>query len=95
MASVTEDTSDTHMDTSDTRTHAIDPTPEHKGTDQPEKIDQNKQPRSDAQKAALARARVRAMLVRQENAAQKEVEQFRSEQEYERKQSEKDIPTRD
>jgi hypothetical protein len=75
-----ENTYETRMDTSDTPTLA--PTPSH-DLAKTEKI--HKQPRSESQIAALARARARAI----------EVRRFKSEQAWERKESEKDIPTRE
>jgi hypothetical protein len=84
------------MDSSDNREPAATPTLEQNGI--LENVEPKspqlkaKQPRSEAQVAALARARSRAMVVRQESIARKE-EQFKSEQAYFRKESEKDEPT--
>jgi hypothetical protein len=77
-----EDTSDTRVDTSDTPTLAPDPSPDLAKT---EKTRTNKQPRTESQIAALARARARAI----------EVRRFKSEQAWERKESDKDLPTRE
>jgi hypothetical protein len=75
-----ENTCETRMDTSDTPTLA--PTPSH-DLAKTEKI--HKQPRSESQIAALARARARAI----------EVRRFKSEQAWERKESDKNLPTRE
>jgi hypothetical protein len=77
-----ENTCETRMDTSDTPTLAPDPSPDLAKT---EKTRMNKQPRSESQIAALARARARAI----------EVRRFKSAQTWERKESEKDLPTRE
>jgi hypothetical protein len=77
-----ENTSDTRMDPSDTPILAPDPSPDLAKT---EKTRMNKQPRTESQIAALARARARAI----------EVRRFKSEQAWERKESDKDLPTRE
>jgi hypothetical protein len=74
-----ENTCETRMDTP---TLAPDPSPDLTKT---EKTRMNKQPRSESQIAALARARARAI----------EVRRFKSEQAWERKESDKNLPTRE